>query len=113
MTFTIEVERILSRDAVGATHAATAWRQVDVSRTHWEKKKVDSSVSDQSRYKLKKKTKKSYRGWSSGVFLHLCRRLQEETVGTGYLCPEGPLLSETSATPFLPRGTSGETTEGT
>lgn len=34
-------------------------------------------------------------------------------MGTGYLCPEGPLLSETSATPFLPRGTSGETTEGT
>lgn len=55
MTFTVEVERVLSRDAVGATHAAAARGQVvlvDVSRTHWnlkKKKKSDSGISDQAK----------------------------------------------------------------
>lgn len=114
MTFAVEVEGVLGGDAVGAAHAAAAWREVvlvDVSGTHWDKADVD--VSDnfcRMRYELKKRP---YGGWSSGICLRWCRRLQEETVGTGYLCPEGPLLSETSATPFLPRGTPVETTEGT
>lgn len=65
VTFAVEVEGVLSRDAVGATHAAAAWRQVvlvDVSRTHWDthtKKQKNESISDQSRYKLKKKQKKT------------------------------------------------------
>lgn len=55
MAFAVEVERVLSGDAVGAAHAAAARRQVvlvDVSRTHWDKKKRVNS--DRLRSKLKK-----------------------------------------------------------
>lgn len=41
VTFAVEVKRVLGGDAVGAAHAAAAWRQVvlvDVSGTHWDKK---------------------------------------------------------------------------
>lgn len=41
VTFAVEVEGVLGRDAVGAAHAAAAWRQVvlvDVSGAHWDKK---------------------------------------------------------------------------
>lgn len=55
----------------------------------------------------------TYAGWSSGIFQWWCRKLQEETVGTGCLCPAAPLLSGTSTTPSLPRGKSAERTEGT
>lgn len=61
----------------------------------------------------RKKLAKPYGGWSSGTFPRWCRRLQEETAGTGCLCPEGLLSSETSTTLFLPRGTPVETKEGT
>lgn len=45
VTFAVEVERVLGRDAVGAAHAAAARRQVvlvDVSGAHWDKKKAES-----------------------------------------------------------------------
>lgn len=55
----------------------------------------------------------TYAGWSSGIFQWWCRKLQEETVGTGCLCPAAPPLSGTSTTPSLPRGMSAERMGGT
>lgn len=46
VTFAVEVERVLGRDAVGAAHAAATWRQVvlvDVSGTHWDKEMLTAA----------------------------------------------------------------------
>lgn len=78
VTFAVEVEGVLSRDAVGATHAAAAWRQVvlvDVSRTHWDthtQKKISRSVISQDTSKKKKPNKTRLTEVGVVVFSCIC-----------------------------------------